>query len=236
VNSVHDLGGMHGFGRVPYEENEPVFHEEWEGRLYALLRAIKLPLTRNTDEGRYALEQLDPAVYLSSSYYERWLIRTEKKSVEKGVLTEDQLDEQVAFFKAHPDAPMPNTQDPNAVELALGRVYRRPSMERSQVSAPRFKVGDPVLTRNFHPKGHTRLPRYARDKRGVISAVRGTYDLADAVAVGLPPDAQPVYSVRFEGRTLWGESAEPGACVYIDLWECYLLPEPSTSSSQEAKP
>ena len=224
MNSVHDLGGMHGFGPIPYEKNEPVFHQEWEGRLYGLLRAISVPLTRNTDEGRYALEKLDPVVYLASSYYERWLLRTEMKVIEKGVLTADELDEQIAFLKEHADTPMPSTQNPEAVELALGKVYRRPSMERSAGAPPRFAVGASILTRNFHPKGHTRLPRYARDKRGMITAIRGTYDLADAVAVGLPPDSQPVYSVRFEGRELWGESAEPSSCVYIDLWECYLLP------------
>lgn len=224
MNSVHDLGGMHGFGKMPYEKEEPVFHEEWEGRLYGLLRAITVPLTRNTDEGRYALEQLDPAVYLGSSYYERWLIRTEKKVVEKGVLTADELDEQIAFLSEHPDTSAPRTENPEAVQLALARVYRRASMERKASAIVRFAVGQQIRTRNFHPKGHTRLPRYARDKRGVIDAVRGTYDLADAVAVGLPPDSQPVYSVRFEGRELWGESAEPNACVYIDLWETYLLP------------
>lgn len=224
MNSVHDLGGMHGFGRVPYTRDEPVFHHEWEGRLYGLLRAIQVPLTRNTDEGRYALEQLDPVVYLRSSYYERWLIRTERKVVEKGILTADELEEQVAFLREHPEAPAPSTVDGDAVQRALDRVYRRPSMERPATAAPRFAPGDAVQTRNFHPKGHTRLPRYARGRRGAIHAVRGTYDLADAVAVGQPPEAQPVYSVRFEGRELWGESAEPNSSVYIDLWECYLLP------------
>ena len=225
MNSVYDMGGMHGFGPIPYENDEPIFHEEWEGRLYGLLRAISVPLTRNTDEGRYALEKLDPAVYLSSSYYERWLIRTEGKVVEKGLLTTDELDEQVAFLRDHPDAPLPQTENPDAVEAALGKVYRRPWMERPPSAPPHFTVGESVRTRNFHPKGHTRLPRYARDKRGLITDVRGTYDLADAVAVGLPPDSQPVYSVRFEGQELWGESAEPNSCVYIDLWECYLMPE-----------
>ena len=224
MNSVHDMGGMHGFGRIPYDKNEPVFHEEWEGRLYGLLRAISVPLARNTDEGRYALEQLDPAVYLGSSYYERWLLRTEIKVVEKGLVTSDELDDQIIFFREHPDASMPSTQDPDAVERAMARVYRRGPAARHAPASLRFSIGDSVTTRNFHPKGHTRLPRYARGKHGTISAIRETADLPDAVAVGLSPETQPVYSVRFEGQQLWGESTEPNACVYIDLWECYLLP------------
>jgi nitrile hydratase len=224
MNGVHDLGGMHGFGPIPYEKDAPVFHEPWEGRLYGLIRAIAVPLTRNTDEGRYALEQLDPAVYLGSSYYERWLIRTEKKVVEKGIITANQLDEQIAFLREHPDTAMPRNADPAAVTRALERVYRRPSAKSKVLAEARFAVGEAIRTRNFHPKGHTRLPRYARDKRGVIADLRGTFDLADALAVGLPPDPQPVYSVRFEAHELWGESSEANAAVYIDLWESYLEP------------
>ena len=32
-NTIHDMGGMHGFGPVEAEPNEPVFHETWEGRV-----------------------------------------------------------------------------------------------------------------------------------------------------------------------------------------------------------
>ena len=30
MDGVHDLGGMEGFGALPIEANEPVFHHEWE--------------------------------------------------------------------------------------------------------------------------------------------------------------------------------------------------------------
>ena len=33
MNGVHDMGGMHGMGPVQYENNEPVFHARWEGRV-----------------------------------------------------------------------------------------------------------------------------------------------------------------------------------------------------------
>ena len=36
MNGIHDMGGMHGFGPIEREENEPVFHHAWEGRVFAM--------------------------------------------------------------------------------------------------------------------------------------------------------------------------------------------------------
>jgi nitrile hydratase len=85
-----------------------------------------------------------------------------------------------------------------------------------------FEPGDPVVTRNVHPRGHTRLPRYARGKRGVVNRVHGAHPLADANAAGQGPRMEPLYSVRFDAQELWGESADGRGSVYIDLWESYL--------------
>ena len=89
---------------------------------------------------------------------------------------------------------------------------------------PRFKVGDTIITRNEHPTGHTRLPRYARGKRGIISRIHGTFILPDAHAHGKGSPTEPVYSVCFEGRELWGDAAEPNQRLYLDCWDSYLLP------------
>ena len=40
MNGIHDMGGMHGMGPIEYESNEPVFHEPWEARAFALNRAM----------------------------------------------------------------------------------------------------------------------------------------------------------------------------------------------------
>ena len=40
MNGVHDMGGMHGFGPVKPEPNEPVFHSDWERRVFAMHRAM----------------------------------------------------------------------------------------------------------------------------------------------------------------------------------------------------
>ena len=41
MNGVHDMGGLHGMGPVAFEKDEPVFHAPWEGRVYALTRAMR---------------------------------------------------------------------------------------------------------------------------------------------------------------------------------------------------
>ena len=58
MNGVHDMGGMHGFGKVEPEPDEPPFHAEWEGRVLALQRAIRFTRAWNIDMSRDAQERL----------------------------------------------------------------------------------------------------------------------------------------------------------------------------------
>ena len=81
-----------------------------------------------------------------------------------------------------------------------------------------------MVTRTIHQAGHTRLPRYARGKRGTVAAHRGGHVFPDANAHGLGEQPQHVYSVRFDAGELWGGVAEPDQHVCLDLWESYLLP------------
>lgn len=71
MNGVHDMGGQQGMGPVQYEKNEPVFHAPWEGRVYALNRAMRAWGKWSLDNDRHAIELLPPADYLRMSYYER---------------------------------------------------------------------------------------------------------------------------------------------------------------------
>ena len=95
---------------------------------------------------------------------------------------------------------------------------------REATVPPRFKVGDPVLTKVDHRPGHTRLPRYARGRRGVIAAQRGVNVFPDTNAHGLGEHPQHLYSVRFTAIELWGAAATPNRVVYLDLWGSYLQP------------
>ena len=215
MNGIHDLGGMAGFGPIEPETDEPVFHAEWERRVFALTLAAGL--SGNIDAGRHALEQIPPAQYLAASYYERWLIRLETVAVQKGLLTQAELATGTAANVSLA------TRSPLSPEAAQARVRTGTAFQRaSGRQRAQFHVGDVVRARNLHPAGHTRLPRYVRGKTGVIEREHGTFVFPDANAHGQGEQPQPLYAVRFSARELWGDEADVRDTLTIDLWEDYL--------------
>jgi nitrile hydratase len=144
--------------------------------------------------------------------------------VEKGVIGREELEARTREFAANPQRPLGDRKDPELLERMM-RVVRKGMAEKSEPHpAPRFQLGEAVVTRNWQPPGHTRLPGYARGHRGRIHAFHGVYILPDAHAHGRGRCPEPLYSVGFEAGELWGETAEPRQRVYIDLWESYLTP------------
>jgi nitrile hydratase len=217
MDGVHDMGGMHGFGKVEPEENEPVFHAEWEARMQGVYRAMSYAGVWVIDQARFAREQLPPAVYLGSSYYRKWELGMEKQLVELGLVGADEL---AAGHALRPGKALKRKLSADQVPNTITRgSYARPAQ-----APARFKPGDRVRAKNIHPTTHTRLPRYARDKVGVIEALRGCHVFPDTVAVGKGEDPQWLYTVLFDGRELWGESAEPSLKVSIEAFEPYLEP------------
>lgn len=85
MSRVNDVGGQTGFGPVVREENEPVFHADWEARVYALNTALVRRGLYTLDEFRDAIERMPPQEYLAASYYERWLHAIETLTAERGV-------------------------------------------------------------------------------------------------------------------------------------------------------
>jgi nitrile hydratase subunit beta len=223
MNGAHDMGGMHGFGPVVREENEPVFHADWEKTVFMLSRATRVQGIINIDESRHGIERMPPADYLAASYYERWLASLERNLVEKGVITQAELDARVRLLHEQPDAPLPQRENPELIALLTAPSSARDLYQR-EGPAPRFAEGQAVRARNEHPTGHTRLPRYVRGRRGTIHAVRGSFVFPDTHAHGQGEQPQPMYTVAFEGAELWGPSSEQRERVYIDLWESYLEP------------
>lgn len=219
MNGIHDMGGMHGFGPVEREDNEPVFHAAWEGRVFAMRVATPVPIPGGS---RNNIEQMDPAEYLTSSYYEKWLHSRIKGLFDAGVLQPEELQQRIAFYQEHPEAPVPHRDDPENTRHTLARLRSWNSPRLDLPIEPRFAIGATIRVRNIHPPGHTRLPRYVRGKQGVISRFYGIYDLQDAVPEGQEAPPQPLYAVRFEGRDLWGEDAEANSAVYLDMWESYF--------------
>src|SRR4051794_39347549 len=185
MNGIHDLGGMHGFGPIEYEENEPVFHADWEAHVRAIQALTVGPGYFTLDAFRYGIEQMAPADYLRSSYYERWLASIEHNLIVQGLLGSDELDARVTFMREHPD-----TEPPRAAPTGTPPPVPGTPPAISSPAASGFVVGDAVLTRNVHPRGHTRLPRYARGKPGVIHRIYGPQTFPDANAHGLGEQPQ----------------------------------------------
>ncbi len=91
MNGIHDMGGMDGFGVTVQEPNEPVFHQAWEGRVFALSSAMDFMMPFSIDQFRYMREQIDPITYLKASYYEHWLIVLERQLDQTGLVTRDEI-------------------------------------------------------------------------------------------------------------------------------------------------
>jgi nitrile hydratase len=208
MNGIHDMGGMDGFGTVVAEPNEPVFHEDWEKRVFALVNGVLGLIGRNVDEFRHAIERIPPDRYLRSSYYERWLQAAETLLMEHGLVSAQELD----------TLPAPEQGASAAPAAAVSSMSRAPRVRA------KFKAGDRVRVRNINPPGHTRCPRYARGKLGIIRRDNGVYVFPDTNAHRAGENRQHVYSVEFTARELWGKRA--AETVRLDLWEDHLEPSP----------
>lgn len=216
MNGPHDLGGQMGFGPVAPETDEPVFHADWERRALGVTLATGAFGAWTIDESRHARESLHPAIYYSSSYYEIWIRALETLLERHGFVAADELEAGHRLWPGVKPKRVLKADDVAAI-LARGGPCDRPVSE-----PPRFRPGDRVRTINEHPAGHTRLPRYARGKLGVIEAVRDGFVFPDTNAHGKGEDPQHVYTVCFDGVELWGEGADAGLTVSIDAWESYL--------------
>jgi nitrile hydratase subunit beta len=218
MNGGQDLGGTHGHGPVRPEPNEPVFHAEWERRAFAITLAASAPGQWNIDMGRFARENRPPAEYLSMSYYQIWFAALETMLEERDLISDDEID---AGHSLYPPKPVPRTLSPGDVAQVL---YRGGPTERETNTKAMFKAGDKVRAKNINPVTHTRLPRYVRGHIGTVERVIGCHVFPDSNATGAGENPQWLYTVRFDGRELWGTDADPTVKVSVDAWEPYLEP------------
>lgn len=218
MNGVHDLGGMQDMGAVQPEPNEPVFHEAWEGRAYAITRAMGAWRKWNLDSSRYQREQIAPLDYFRLSYYERWIVALVEQMLKNSMVTRAELE------SGKPDSGSVKQAPPLTADQVPILVSKGIPASRDVPIAPRFHVGQRVRARNINPETHTRLVRYARGKLGTVHRDHGVFVFPDTNAVFRGEKPQHVYSVCFAARELWGDQAWPRDSVYIDMWDDYLEP------------
>ena len=145
MNGIHDTGGMTSFGPVLVEANEPVFHGDWEKRVFALSGLLGVHDLWTLDADRSACETHPPADYLRMPYYDKWLTAAER----------------LLPRPLNPATRPPLRREEIAQYARAGSTYLR------QPQAPQtFHLGDRVKARNINPAGHTRLPRYLRGHVG----------------------------------------------------------------------
>jgi len=232
------MGGMHGFGPVVPERDEPVFHAEWERRMFAIALAMMGRRAFNVDEFRRTIERMPPHHYLAATYYERWLYALENLLIEKGIVERTEIDVVMAAVRAgasplrapvgEPDRGSDGSDSPDAgkaqdsagLSEALGGGAR--SLRYDQSYHPRFKAGDRVIARNMNPENHTRIPRYVRGHHGIVHRDWGVFVFPDTHAHGLGTKPQHCYAIEFDAHELWGGDHPAGDRVYVDLWEDYL--------------
>lgn len=223
------------FGPIVREPNEPVFHARWESRVFGISPYVLALFGGNIDATRFAMEQLPREVYMSS-YYRRWLGGFEDQLVSAGYLGPAEVDARVEGRQADP-GPRRASRVRLAVTSRVLRPFLRPSLprwlcahvlprvigtSRPALGRRRFSVGDRIRVRGERASGHTRQPGYVTDKPGVITAHHGATVFPDAHAVGRRARPQHLYTVAFEGSDLWGDAADAGTEVRVDLFEAYL--------------
>ena len=209
MDSVHDLGGRQGFGRVQWEDEivyEP-FHADWEKRMWSI--ALQLfgqwrdqPEVATLDWFRHVRERIDPIDYLTRPYFDQWAQSMLAILIDSGAVTL----EEVTGIPGHA-APVSE---------------RAGAQAPGDSDAPSFQIGDAVRTVSLIGSDHTRLPGYARGRMGRIHSYHGPQVLADASARG-DLRREPLYTVVFAAADLWPEAAERRHDkVFVDLWESHL--------------
>lgn len=231
----HYLGGLEGLGPVAFEKR--VFVEPWEKRIFGIHVAMmalssQLPLAP-TPSGfrtvwtwadlRKGAELLNPFDYFKYRYYEKWLGGISGYFVEKGYITEAELEARTQQILTNPAAAQKNGGDPAIDRRINTYLVEGDSPKRDTNIKPRFSKGDKVFIKSPPTIEHTRLPGFLRNRTGVIDTVYpGTYTYLTSTGPDGIGEAMPVYCVRFNPEEIWKGNTEKNVTIYADLYEAYL--------------
>ena len=96
MRGPHDIGGLEA-GPVDISPHDM---SVWEKQIDAMNQLLAQKGYRKTDENRRQIEMLGHDVYNTLSYYERWTAALARVLIDKGVLTQDEIDAKVAAVRA----------------------------------------------------------------------------------------------------------------------------------------
>ncbi|MCK1539841.1 MULTISPECIES: nitrile hydratase subunit beta [unclassified Bradyrhizobium] len=236
----HYLGGLEGLEPISLETR--VFVEAWEERIFgihtammALSPQLDLEMTSSTfntvwtwADLRKGAESMNPFDYFKFRYYEKWLGGISRYFVEKGYITQAELDERTQGFLSSSSA-VPERGDPKVDARVRKYLLIGDDPKRERAAPPRFTRGDAVKIADPKSIEHTRLPGHLRNKLGIVDSV---YPDAYTYLCDTGPDgiggAMTVYCVEFDPQDLWPGNTETNFSFYADLFEAYL--EPTTAS------
>jgi nitrile hydratase subunit beta len=218
MDGIHDLGGMQGFGPVPLATGDAQFGDidGWEKRMWGLARSGLTPGI-TIDWFRHGLERMVPADYLGFAYFNKWCANYLMLMIDNGTIT---MEDVKSGHVEDPDPPAAAKTVEDVLEITR---KANVSFQVEPLTEPSFFVGQTLRTHRHMPRNHTRLPRYARDKRGTVIAHQGCHVLPDEGAKGNHV-GEHLYTVCFTAGELWGPEADPRDTVALDLWESYLVP------------
>lgn len=219
MDGIHDLGGMHGFGAIPIEDEDYVFKHQWQRRSFGLAQALAGPARYCADMHRHKIECIPPVDYLEMDYFEKWAVATSELLVDMGLANRRELQTGTKEFDVdlinHPPI------GPNDLVRAMRDGVQLKFPDDTCIA--RFAIGDQVRVRSDAPPHHSRVPRYVRNRVGEIVGIHGVFQFADSVAQNAGPSPQHCYAVAFTAACLWGNDAEaPTDMIQLDLAEAYL--------------
>ena len=215
MDGVHDLGGCEGFGPILGKDDERPFRSDWEMRAFGLAQAAAGDANWSIDWFRHCRELIVPAEYLTRPYFDQWVVTIAAQMIDAGYLTLAELDAGRSAFVRQPRYP------PETAEEARAYVKSARSYALDSKAPPLFFVGDAVRAKCMGHPGHTRLPSYARGRRGRVVGYHGAHVLPDASAAG-KPRGEHLYTIGFAASELWPEAHDSRDQVFVDLWESYL--------------
>lgn len=239
----HHLGGIENLGPVNLDTR--VFAEPWEQRIFGIHATMMaesahlsgaLPaypvkeLQTNFDSNwtwaslRTGAEDMQPFEYFKYRYYEKWLSGIAQFFVDAGYISAEELEDKSAFYRAHPDAALPERPAPRLAAQVDAYLQRGDSGYHEPDRAPNFNVGDKVRIADPDAADHTRLPGYLRNKTGIVDLVYpGRYAYFVSTGVDGIGEPMPVYRIAFDAASIWGrDKSEPLTTIYADLYEAYV--------------